>query len=106
MLILGRNINERIIIGDNDIIITVLAPRKQFKQETFLGFTARSDVIIHREEIYQNIQREKTANTNRIASHQSRRYTWFSHATPQPDAAKRATLATPLHFTETTRGRI
>ena len=54
MLILTRKINETIMIGD-DIEVTVLGVNgKQVK----LGVKAPYDTQVHREEIYERIQKE------------------------------------------------
>jgi carbon storage regulator len=62
MLILTRKSGERIIIGDQ-IRVTVLEVRgKQVR----LGIEAPRDTMVHREEIFQRIQRE-----NRLAAKSS-----------------------------------
>lgn len=55
MLILTRAPNEKITIGDN-IEITVLSVTGN---QVRLGVEAPKDVPVHREEIYQRIQRER-----------------------------------------------
>lgn len=52
MLILGRRINECVIINDN-ITIKVLGVKGN---QVRLGFEAPADVVIHREEIFDRIQ--------------------------------------------------
>ena len=54
MLVLSRHRDESIMIGDN-IVITVVDIRGD---KVRLGIQAPSDVPVHREEIYQAIQRE------------------------------------------------
>jgi len=56
MLILTRKPSETIRIG-NDISVTVLGASGQ---QARLGITAPESVEVHREEIYQRIQAEKT----------------------------------------------
>lgn len=55
MLILTRRISESVIIGD-DVKITVLGVKGN---QVRLGIDAPKTVSVHREEIYERIQREK-----------------------------------------------
>ena len=55
MLILTRRISESIIVGD-DVKITVLGVKGN---QVRIGVSAPKDVAVHREEIYQRIQKEK-----------------------------------------------
>ncbi|MCG3169474.1 MAG: Translational regulator CsrA [Pseudomonadales bacterium] len=54
MLILTRRVGETLMIGDN-VTITVLGVKGN---QVRLGVNAPKDVTVHREEIYQRIQRE------------------------------------------------
>lgn len=54
MLVLSRHRDESIMIGDN-IVITVVDIRGD---KVRLGVDAPSDVPVHRQEIYEAIQRE------------------------------------------------
>jgi len=54
MLILTRRVGETLIIGDS-VTITVLGVKGN---QVRLGVNAPKDVSVHREEIYQRIQRE------------------------------------------------
>lgn len=56
MLILTRRIGESVIVGDN-ISISVLGVKGS---QVRLGIEAPKDISVHREEIYQRIQLEKT----------------------------------------------
>lgn len=56
MLILTRRAGETLIVGD-DVSITVLGVKGN---QVRLGVNAPKDVSVHREEIYQRIQREKS----------------------------------------------
>jgi carbon storage regulator len=55
MLVLSRKTDEKIVIGD-DIFVTVIEIRGD---KVRLGIQAPSDVTVHREEVYEAIQREK-----------------------------------------------
>ena len=57
MLILTRRIGEMITIG-NDVTVTVLGVSGG---QVKLGIDAPAEVPVHREEIYQRVQREKAA---------------------------------------------
>ncbi len=60
MLVLTRNVNQSIIIGDNQVKITVLRTNGR---QVALGFEAADEVSIHREEIFDRIkQNEKIEN--------------------------------------------
>lgn len=54
MLILTRRVGETLMIGDN-VTITVLGVKGN---QVRLGVNAPKDVSVHREEIYQRIQKE------------------------------------------------
>lgn len=55
MLILTRRVGETLVIGD-DVSVTVLGVKGN---QVRLGVNAPRTVSVHREEIYQRIQREK-----------------------------------------------
>ena len=60
MLVLSRNKDESIIIGD-DVEIVIVDVRGD---KVRLGITAPREVSVHRKEIYDAIQREKKLNGN------------------------------------------
>ena len=55
MLVLSRQKDESIIIGDNVEIVIVDVRGEKVR----LGITAPKDVTVHRKEVYEAIQREK-----------------------------------------------
>lgn len=57
MLVLSRHRDESIIIGDN-IVITVVDVRGD---KVRLGIDAPTDIPVHRQEVYDAIQRERQA---------------------------------------------
>ena len=57
MLVLSRFKDEKVMIGDN-ITVTVVEVRGD---KVRLGFEAPKDVPIHRQEVYDAIQREKAS---------------------------------------------
>lgn len=58
MLILTRRIGETLMVGD-DVTVTVLGVKGN---QVRIGVNAPKDVAVHREEIYQRIQKEKDAS--------------------------------------------
>ena len=58
MLILTRRVGETLMVGD-DVTVTVLGVKGN---QVRIGVNAPKDVSVHREEIYQRIQKEKDKN--------------------------------------------
>ena len=56
MLILTRRVGESLMVGDQ-VSVTVLGVKGN---QVRIGVNAPRDVAVHREEIYQRIQDEKT----------------------------------------------
>jgi carbon storage regulator len=57
LLVLTRKVNQSIVIGD-DIEVVVLEVRGE---QIRLGIKAPRDVVVHRKEIYEQIQEENQA---------------------------------------------
>lgn len=62
MLILTRRISESVIIGD-EVKVTVLGVKGN---QVRLGIDAPKSVSVHREEIYQRIQQEKSGGESGV----------------------------------------
>ncbi|MCZ6618000.1 MAG: carbon storage regulator CsrA [Gammaproteobacteria bacterium] len=60
MLILTRRVGETLMIG-NDITVTVLGVKGN---QVRVGVNAPREVAVHREEIYERIQKEQNGHTN------------------------------------------
>lgn len=58
MLVLSRHRDESIMIGD-DVVITIVDIRGD---KVRLGIQAPTEISVHRQEVYEAIQREKEAS--------------------------------------------
>ncbi len=58
MLVLSRRCNESITIGDN-VVVTIVDIRGD---KVRLGIEAPGEIPVHRQEVYEAIQRDKKEN--------------------------------------------
>lgn len=63
MLILTRRVGESLMIGEQ-VTVTVLGVKGN---QVRIGVNAPKDVTVHREEIYERIQKEKSSENNNPA---------------------------------------
>ena len=95
MLVLSRKINENIVI-DGRIIVKVVRTEGNFVK---LGIEAPADVPVHRQEIYDEIQRanrEALATGRPVPPRMPHFRAAALAAKPPPGEAKAATPAPPL----------
>lgn len=62
MLILTRRVGETLMVGD-EVTVTVLGVKGN---QVRIGVNAPKEVAVHREEIYQRIQREKQGDQEHV----------------------------------------
>lgn len=66
MLVLSRKKNEKLIIGDGLIEITIVDIRNN---KVRLGIDSPKDISINREEIHKKIQKENDDNKHKVHQH-------------------------------------
>lgn len=79
MLVLSRQRDESIIIGDN-IVITIVDIRGD---KVRLGIDAPTEIPVHRQEVYDAIQRENARNAPQDETEEQQ-------ATPKPGSTENA----------------
>jgi carbon storage regulator len=65
MLVLSRKQDEKIMIGDSITLMVISIQGDKVR----LGIEAPKDVSIHREEVYQAIQRERESHSHHGSAH-------------------------------------
>ena len=63
MLVLSRKLNESIVISDMQIEVTILAIQGGYRggeSRVKIGITAPESIAVHRREVYDAIERDKT----------------------------------------------
>ena len=78
MLILTRRVGETLMVGD-DVTVTVLGVKGN---QVRIGVNAPKEVAVHREEIYQRIQKEKGG---RDSYHSGGRQSWVHDVVEEED---------------------
>ena len=61
MLLLTRRIGESVVIGDEDVRLTILGIKGN---QVRLGIAAPADISVHREEVFLKIKNENTLSVD------------------------------------------
>ena len=61
MLVLKRRVDQSIMVGEMKVTVIRITP-----QEVVLGIAGNKKVAVHRQEIYDRIQRENNAETEKL----------------------------------------
>ncbi len=91
MLVLSRQRDESIMIGDN-IEITIVDIRGD---KVRLGINAPNTVPVHRKEVYQAIQRERSSPPKAAAGAAGENTAPAANAETKPNHTPRATIPAP-----------
>lgn len=65
MLVLTRKCGEKIVMPQQEVVITVLEVRGD---RVRLGITAPTDIKVHRQEIWQRLQQEAILESEAVAA--------------------------------------
>ena len=87
MLVLSRQRDESIMIGDN-IVVTIVDIRGD---KVRLGINAPTEIPVHRQEVYEAIQRENVPRQ----SPRTQRHTWLGQTCPGSRPTHKGRLTPP-----------
>lgn len=81
MLILTRRVGETLMVGD-EVSVTVLGVKGN---QVRIGVNAPKDIAVHREEIYQRIQHERSMHSAHQSSLSHLEHGGFNHSFDEDD---------------------